>query len=230
VEFDALRLPVHSGPWRGLGAGPNGLAVEMAVDACAHTAGVDGLAFRLAMTADARLQRVLRAVGTLAGWGQPPRPSSPDTQRRGRGVAGGIYKQGSRVAVVADVEVADDGEVRVVSLWCAHDCGLVIDPDGVRAQVEGCLVWCLGLALQEALPLGAGGVAATGFTDSPIPRIHHVPAITVQLLDTPAPPTGAGESAMPAGAAAIVNAVHAATGLRPSRIPIAPERLARTLR
>lgn len=226
IEFDALRLPVHGGPWRGLGAGPNALVVETAVDACARATGRDALAFRLAMTEDLRLQQVLRAVASDARWPSSRSGSRTGGARRGRGLACGVYKAGSRVAAVADVEVSAGGEVRVTALWCAHDCGVVIDPDGVRAQVEGCLVWCLGLVLVEALPLRTSGVAAAGFAESPIPRFDQIPRISVRLMDSDAEPTGAGESAMTAGAAAIANAVFDATGRRPIRLPLRPEELA----
>lgn len=218
IEFDALRLPVHSGPWRGLGAGPNGLAVESAMDACARAARADALAFRLAQTDDARLARVLRAAAADAGWGRAPARDAP--RRRGRGLACGVYKDASRVAVVADVEVDDDGTVRVESMWGAHDCGRVFVADGVRAQIEGCLVWCLGMVLVEGLPLGAAGVAASSFAQAPIPRFNQVPPIHVRLIDSDAAPSGAGESAMTAGAAAIANAVFDATGVRGSRFPL----------
>ncbi len=226
VEFGALRLPVHSGPWRGLGAGPNGLVVETAVDACARAAGSDALAFRLAMTEDTRLQQALRAVAADARWGAPQPAGTAPGMRRGRGLACGVYKAGSRVAVVADVEVSPQGVAQVMALWCAHDCGLVVDADGVRAQVEGCLVWCLGMVLVESLPLRHSGVAAAGFAESPIPRFDQMPRIAVQLLASDADPTGAGESAMTAGAAAIANAVFDATGRRPTRLPLRAAALA----
>lgn len=219
IEFDALRLPVHGGPWRGLGAGPNGLAVESAIDACARAAGADALAFRLAQTDDARLQGVLRAVADDAGW---RRTRAHDAaRRRGRGLACGIYKETSRVAVVADVEVERDGTVRVEAIWCAHDCGRVVVADGVRAQVEGCLVWCLGMVLVERLPVADSGVAAASYAQAPIPRFDQVPPMHVRLVHSDAAPSGAGESAMTAGAAAIANAVFDATGVRGSRFPLA---------
>jgi isoquinoline 1-oxidoreductase subunit beta len=123
------------------------------------------------------------------------------------------------------VEVSAAGEARVTAIWCAHDCGTVIDPDGVRAQVEGCLVWCLGMVLIEALQLQRSGVAAAGFAESPVPRFDQVPPVAVRLVDSDAEPTGAGESAMTAGAAAIANAVFDATGRRPTRLPLRPAAL-----
>ncbi len=228
IAFDAVRLPVHGGPWRGLGTAPNAFVVESAIDACAVVAGSDALQFRLAMTKDVRLTAVLRGVADDAGWNAQRSEQPPSGPRRGRGLACGVYKGGSRVAVVADVEVSASGDARVVTLWCAHDCGLVVDPDGVRAQIEGCLVWCVGMVLVEALPLQTSGIAATGFAESPVPRISSLPRIEVRLLSSNATPTGAGESAMTAGAAAIANALFDATGYRASRLPARPEELARS--
>jgi isoquinoline 1-oxidoreductase beta subunit len=141
--------------------------------------------------------------------------------RQGRGVACGIYKAMSYAAVVADVEVdLTAGRVRVTRLVCAHDCGRVINPDQVRAQCEGNLVWGLGMALIERLPVADAQVAAATFADAPIPRMADVPPMTVVLVDEGEPPTGAGETAIVAAAAAIANAVRDATGVRPSRLPI----------
>jgi len=219
IEFTAQRLPVHTGPWRGLGAGPNTLVVESAMDECARHAGADPLAWRLQHTTDERLAQVLRRAAAEARW--PERPASDATTLRGRGIAGGIYKGVSYAAAVADVEVQRaTGQVRVVALWCAHDCGLVLQPDGVRAQTEGNLVWCLGMVLHERLPVARSGVAAASFADYPLPRMGDVPPLHVQLIDSSAPPTGAGETAMVAGAGAIANALRDATGVRFTRLPV----------
>ncbi|MDH4427961.1 MAG: molybdopterin-dependent oxidoreductase [Acidovorax sp.] len=219
IEFTAQRLPVHTGPWRGLGAGPNTLVVESAMDECARHAGADPLAWRLQHTTDERLAQVLRRAAAEARW--PERPASDATTLRGRGIAGGIYKGVSYAAAVADVEVQRaTGQVRVVALWCAHDCGLVLQPDGVRAQTEGNLVWCLGMVLHERLPVARSGVAAASFADYPLPRMGDVPPLHVHLIDSSAPPTGAGETAMVAGAGAIANALRDATGVRFTRLPV----------
>lgn len=219
IEFTAQRLPVHTGPWRGLGAGPNTLVVESAMDECARHAGADPLAWRLQHTTDARLAQVLRRAAAEARW--PERPASDATTLRGRGIAGGIYKGVSYAAAVADMEVQrTTGQVRVVALWCAHDCGLVLQPDGVRAQTEGNLVWCLGMVLHEQLPIARSGVAAASFADYPLPRMGDIPPLHVHLIDSSAPPTGAGETAMVAGAGAIANALRDATGVRFVRLPV----------
>ena len=219
TEFDLARLPVHTGPWRGLGAGPNAFAIESVIDECARQVGADPLQFRLDHLTDTRLSGVLQQVAAAAGWKQPL-PPTPGT-RRGRGVACGVYKAMSYAAVVAEVEVeVATGRVRVLKLWCAHDCGRVIDPDQVRAQCEGNLVWGLGMALFERLPVAASQVAATSFLQSPIPRLRDVPPMDVSLMDSMQPPTGAGETAIVATAAAITNAIRDAVGVRPQQLPV----------
>lgn len=222
IEFDLVRLPVLTGPWRGLGAGPNALAIESAIDALAGRAGADPVAFRLAHIEDARLARVLRRVAQAANWGRPRAAASGALA--GRGVACGIYKAMSYAAAVADVEVEPtSGHVRVTRMWCAHDCGRVLNPDQVRAQCEGNLVWGLGMVLVEALPVADSQVGAATFADSPIPGIADVPPIEVLIVDDGEDaPTGAGETAIVAAAGAVANALAAATGWRASRLPARP--------
>lgn len=230
VEFDLVRLPVLAGPWRGLGAGPNHLAIEMAMDALAARAGADPLAFRLVHLQDARLAEVLRRVAGASGWGAPPPAPAPAGWRGGRGLACGIYKQHSYAAVVAEVQVEEaSGAVRVVRLWCAHDCGLVLHADQVRAQCEGNLVWGLGMVLVEGLAVGDSAVAAHNFGDAPVPRLHEVPALQVELVEHAAPPAGAGETAIVAAAGAVANAVAAATGLRVQQLPLRADTVLRHL-
>jgi isoquinoline 1-oxidoreductase beta subunit len=217
TRFALQRLPVLTGPWRGLGAGPNHFAVESAMDECARLAGQDPLAFRLAHVEDERLARVLQRVAAMSNWRKPA-----DEERVGRGIACGIYKDMSYAAVVADVAVAANGSARVLRLWCAHDCGRVINAEQVRAQCEGNLVWCVGMVLVEQLGFDAGQVTVESFADSPIPRWGDIPAMYIDLVDAGEPPTGAGETAMVAGGAAIANALRAATGVRPSTLPWRP--------
>ncbi len=218
IDHDLVRLPVHTGPWRGLGAGPNALAVEMTMDAAAAAAGADPLAFRLAHVEDPRLAAVLLRVADMAGWPAPP------AQRRGarvgRGLACGFYKGESYAAVVADVAVDDSGRVKVTGLWCAHECGMVIDPDQVAAQCEGNMIWSLGLVLSDRLPVTGGVVTAESFAEAPIPTMADAPPMAVALVTSDAAPTGAGETAMIAAPGAIANAVAAATGVRAARFPI----------
>lgn len=215
VEFSDLRLPVDTGPWRGLGAGPNGYAIESAIEELAQIAGQDPVRFRLANLdpQHGRLKVCLEAVRDLSGWSGATFPGT------GRGVACGIYKESSYAAVVAEVQVVSDGTVRVTHLWCAQDSGLVINPDQVRAQIEGNLLWGLGMVLTEKLPIEGARVAAYTFADYPIPTMDAMPAIDIALLEPSGiPPSGAGETAMVA-VAAISNAIAAATGRRVLTLP-----------
>ncbi len=237
TEYKLTRLPVYTGAWRGLGAGPNALAMEMAMDAAARASGQDPLEFRLRHLdgpgdeetgEPARYAACLRRAvamaegesGAVAGTGQTV----------ARGLAGGVYKGMSYAAVVAEVVVQRDGkgrveEIRVAKIWCAHDCGLVIDPDGVRAQIEGNMVWSLGMVLKESLDAPGGTASQTIFGEYEIPRITDMPALDIQLIESVEPPTGAGETAIVAGAGAIANAVVRATGVTPARMPITVETL-----
>lgn len=220
AEFDLVRLPVLTGPWRGLGAGPNNLAIESAIDECAYKAGRDPLAFRLEHIEDPRLARALRGVADIAAWDGPSGRQGP-TGRQGRGLACGIYKAMSYAAVVADVEVDQrQGLVRVTRLWCAHDCGRIVNPDQVRAQCEGNLVWGLAMVLKDGLTVKDSQVAAATLADSPIPELADVPPMDIVLIDEGEPPTGAGETVIVAAAAAIANAVRAACGVRITRFPV----------
>lgn len=224
IAYDLVRLPVHTGPWRGLGAGPNALAIESAVDEAARAAGADPLAFRLAHIEDPRLAAVLRRVADSSNWGaRPPRPAA-NGLRHGRGIACGIYKSMSYAAAVADVAVDADGHTRVLGFWCAHDCGRLINPDQVRAQCEGNLLWGLGMVLGDRLPVADGAVTAQTFADAPIPTLADAPPMIIDLIDSDLPPTGAGETAIVAAPGAIANAVRAATGVRPTRFPLEPAR------
>ena len=219
VEFSDIRLPIPTGPWRGLGAGPNGYAIETAMDELAEIAGQDPLAFRLANLdpQHVRLRACLEKVAAMAQWGQPRATGV------GRGIACGIYKETSYAAVVAEVAVDASG-AHVRRLWCAQDCGQVINPDQVRAQIEGNLVWGLGMVMTEKLPVENGRVVASGFADYIIPRIDMVPQIDIALIEPAAvAPSGAGETVMVA-VAAISNAIAAATNKRVRSLPYRPDR------
>ncbi|WP_376100641.1 molybdopterin cofactor-binding domain-containing protein (plasmid) [Roseomonas sp. CCTCC AB2023176] len=221
VEFDAVRLPVPTGPWRGLGAAPNAFAIEGAMDALAMRAGADPVAFRLAhLGAEPRLAACLRRAADMAGWGRRTLPRG-----RALGVGCAPYKDASWAAVVAEVESDGRGSLAVTGLWCAQDSGRVLDPDRVRAQAEGNLVWALGSALKEELTLAGGAVAAATFADYRLPTLLDVPrTLDVALVDPPpgAGFGGAGETALGPALAAIANAASSATGERLVRLPLRP--------
>lgn len=219
VSFENRSIPVPTGPWRGLGAAPNVWAIETAMDALARHAGRDPLTFRLANLPDEALRqrRVLETVAELSGWRR---------ERAGDGwslgIAGGSYKEASFVAVAARVENAAGG-LRVTRLWCAHDCGMVVNPSTVRAQIEGNLVFSIGMALVERLTAAAGAFQADDFIDYPIPRLSDVPPMEIALLGLDEPAAGAGETAIVAGTAAITNAVAGLTGETVTALPYRDE-------
>lgn len=215
VEFEDVRLPVHTGPFRGLGAGPNIWAMETMVDHLARLRGEDPVAFRRRIIAPQwpRLRRALDRVAALAGWS-----ALQSTPERGYGIACGVYKEMSYAAVIAEVTRMGE-QMRVTKLWCAHDCGLMLNPGQVQAQVEGNLVWGIGMALFEALTLADGTVAQTSFADYAVPRFSDVPEMVIALIDEGEAPTGAAETAIVAAAPAITNAIAAMTGKPVLRLP-----------
>jgi len=216
VAFDDVRIPVRTGPWRGLGAAANHWAMETAVDALARARRLDPLEMRLSSLPPerARLRKVLEEAAGMAGW--TSRASGSD---EAMGLACGIYKEMSYAAAVARVARTADG-YRVTKLWCAHDCGLVINPNQVRAQVEGNLVWGIGMALREELLVESRGISHESFFDYAVPRLSDVPEIEVRLIEGSATPTGAGETAIVCAAAAITNAIAAMTGETVVRLPV----------
>lgn len=213
VDYSLERLQVLTGPWRGLGAAPNAFAIESAMNACARQAGADPVVFRLDHIRDPRLAAVLRQAASLAG-------PAPELAGVARGVACGIYKGSSYAAVIAEVRWSPDGGARLTGLWCAHDCGFVVNPDIVKAQCEGNLVWGVSMTLFDRLEFADGRIAADDFVSAPVPSIGDVPPMSISLMRTDHPPSGAGETAMVAGAGAIANAVANLTGVQPTRLPI----------
>ncbi|MBL0727734.1 xanthine dehydrogenase family protein molybdopterin-binding subunit [Piscinibacter sp. HJYY11] len=232
-SMQLTRVPLATGPWRGLGAGPNVLAIEAAMDAAARASRQDPVAFRLRHLANApagehladpaRLGAVLQRVAERAKR-EAPRAAAAG-ERVGRGVACGVYKGLSVVAAVAEVAVTAE-RIRVTRLWCSHDCGAMVDARSVRAQVEGNLVWSLSLVLFERLSAPDARAAQTGLADYPLPRITDMPTLDIDLVPSDKPPSGAGEAAIVAGAGALYNALVAASGKQPTRLPVTPADLA----
>ncbi|MBX3625215.1 MAG: molybdopterin-dependent oxidoreductase [Rhizobacter sp.] len=228
-SMQLTRVPLATGPWRGLGAGPNVLAIEAAMDAAARASQQDPVAFRLRHLAHApagehlvepsRLSAVLKRVAERAAR-EAPRAAAPGA-RVGRGVACGVYKGLSVVAAVAEVAITAD-RIRVTKLWCSHDCGAIVDARSVRAQVEGNLVWSLSLVLFDQLTAPEARAAQTAFADYPLPRITDMPMLDIDLVASDKPPSGAGEAAIVAGAGAVYNALVAASGKQPMRLPVMP--------
>jgi isoquinoline 1-oxidoreductase len=221
IAYHPALSPLRQGSYRALAATANTYARETHMDELAHALGVDALAFRLAHARDERLRAVLEAAASTFGWGQGrPAPG------RGWGIAAGTEK-GSYVATCAEVVVERaGGQVRVVRVVQAFECGALVNPAGVRSQVEGAIVQGLGAALFEAVALEGGRITTTGFSSYRVPRFADMPAIEVVLLNRPdLPSAGAGETPIIGIAPAIGNAIFAATGVRLRSMPLAPDGL-----
>ena len=199
--------------WRSVGHSHTAFAVEAFLDELAEAAGADPVAFRLALLADApRYAAVLRLAAEGAGWGTPP----PDGHARGIALAEAF---GSIAAEVAEVSVGDN-QVRVHRVVCAIDCGVAINPDNIRSQIEGGIGFGLGAILAEEVTL-TGGVVDQSNYDSYTPlRLDAMPEVEVHIVPSTARPTGVGEPGVPPIGPAVANAVYAATGKRVRMLPI----------
>ncbi|MGC1169562.1 MAG: molybdopterin cofactor-binding domain-containing protein [Candidatus Acidiferrales bacterium] len=168
-----------------------------------------------------RLLGVLDLVAKKSDWGTALPPG------RGRGIAG-LYGFGSYVAHVAEVTVAKDGTLRVDRVVVAVDCGQVINPDMVAAQVEGGVVFGLTSALYDEITIAGGQVQQANFDTYPVLRIADMPKIEVHLVPSHEAPGGIGEPGVPSTAPAVANAIFAATGKRLRRLPFQTQELAQT--
>jgi CO/xanthine dehydrogenase Mo-binding subunit len=205
------RLPVAS--WRSVGHSFTGFALEGFLDELAHAAHVDPLELRRRILPEAsRARRVLDTVAAMAGWSTPPRPGI------GRGLARHQSFE-SEVAQIAEVEMVN-GRIKVRRVFAAVDCGTVVNPDIVRAQVEGAIIFGLSAALDQQITLENGVVQQTNFDGFPLLRMHECPEIVVKLLDSDEKPTGIGEPGLPPVAPAVANAIFALTGVRLRRMPL----------
>jgi isoquinoline 1-oxidoreductase beta subunit len=215
-----LNVEVHNGRegvpvlwWRSVGHTHTGQVTEVVMDELAQAAAKDPLAFRLDYLGKApRDAAVLRLAAEKAGWGQPL-PAG-----KGRGIA--VHESfRTHVAMAAEVTVEGD-KVKVDRIVAAVDCGIVVNPDIVRAQVEGAVGFALSSVLRNRLTLKDGEVQETNFDTFEPTRMSEMPKVEVHLIASAEPPTGIGEPGVPLLGPAISNAVFAATGKRPRSLPI----------
>ncbi len=213
--------PFGTGAWRAPANNTNTFARESQIDIMAAKATIDPVEFRLKNLTDHRMIRVLKAAAEKFGWTSAKSPSG-----RGFGVALGI-DSGSYVATIAEVEVdKKKGRVQVKRLVCAQDMGLVVNPQGAKLQMEGCLTMGLGYALSEEVHFKGGEILDLNFNTYEIPRFSSVPKIeTVLIKADDMPPQGGGEPAIICMGGVVANAIYDATGARVFQLPMTHKRV-----
>ncbi|MDQ0472322.1 xanthine dehydrogenase family protein molybdopterin-binding subunit [Labrys wisconsinensis] len=213
VDWHRADSPIPTLWWRSVGHTHTAHAVETVMDAIAAAAGKDPVAFRLALLQDhPRHAAVLQLAADKAGWG------GPIEKGRGRGVA--VHESfGSFVAMVAEVTAKPEGGVRVDRVVAAVDCGIAVNPDVIRAQVEGGIGYGLGAALRNQITLTDGIVDQANFDTYEPLRLSDMPDVEVHIVPSSETPSGIGEPGVPPVAPAVANAVFAATGRRLWSLP-----------
>lgn len=224
TEHFIPEMPLRVSSLRTLGAYANVFAIESFMDELAAAAGADPVEFRLRHLSDLRAKAVLEAAAKAPGW----QARAAATGARGRGIGFAHYKNhATYVAVVAEVEVdRTTGAVRVLKASCAADAGQIVNPDGLRNQMEGGIVQSTSWTLKEQVTFDRERILSRDWESYPILTFPEVPDVEVVLIDRPGEPwLGAGEAASGPTAAAIANAVAHATGARIRDLPLSPERV-----
>ena len=226
VETDHtdVELGVPVGPWR---APPNSINVfytESVVDELAELAGQDPLDYRIKLMSESpRHRSVLEQVAKQGGWGRPL------PEGHGRGLAINewfpLEKAVTVVAEMVEVSVSKRGKLKVHRVDCVIDCGFAVNPDSVKAQIEGSIIMGMSAALFEQITLEDGRVSQSNFDDYRIARMRDTPEINVSIVKSDSAPTGSGEPGTSPIVPAITNAIFAATGKRIRRLPIGKQKL-----
>ena len=222
--------PLRPAPIRSPGKPANCFAVESFVDELAAAAGADPVDFRLRGLTDPRAIEAIKRVAALMTWQPRPSPGN-DTKAgiaRGRGISFVHYKHSEAYVAMAMEVVVEraSGKIKVERVACAQDCGQIINPDGVRGQVEGSILQTLSRVLMEEVMFDRERVVSVDWSSYPIMRFTDAPKLEIALIDRPKEkPVGSGEAACSAVGAALGNAVFDATGVRLRTVPFTPERV-----
>lgn len=220
-DIPAQLIDYHQAPggvptlwWRSVGHSHTAFAIESFIDELASAAGKDPFEFRRGlMSKHTRAKRTLELAAEKAGWGK----HLPPGQAQGIAVHSSF---GSYVAHIVEVSVSPEGKPRVHRVVCAIDCGPVVNPDTIRAQMEGCIVMGLTAALYGEITFEKGRVKQRNFHDYPMLRIHEMPEVEVHIVPSTDKMGGVGEPGVPPVAPALANALFALTGKRVRRLPI----------
>jgi isoquinoline 1-oxidoreductase beta subunit len=214
VDYVMSNTKVPVGWWRSVYNSQNAFANEVFIDELAYKAGVDALEFRMTMLNNSpRHKAVLRLAAEKAGWGK--------TLAKGQGMGLAVHESfGSWSAQVATVTVSKAGELSVDKIVASIDCGTVINPDGVKAQMEGSIVYGLTSTLKGEITIEKGAVSQSNFHDFELLRIDEMPKVEIHIVPSIEPPSGAGEPGLPPVAPAVANAIFNANGKRVRKLPI----------
>ncbi len=213
IDYVEYKPVIPVGFWRGVSSSQNGFFSESAMDELAHFTGKDPYEFRRSLILDKpRELAVLDRVAEMAGWGR----DMPAGRGLGLAFCPGF---GSVNAQVAEVDVSG-GDLKVVKIWCAYDCGFALDPSNVVHQMESGITYALSAALFGEITVENGAVVQSNFHDYDVIRMANMPEVEVELLTSEEIVGGAGEAAVPATAPAVTAAIYAATGERIRRLPI----------
>ncbi|TMH23420.1 MAG: xanthine dehydrogenase family protein molybdopterin-binding subunit [Betaproteobacteria bacterium] len=219
VDLHSPRVGVPVLWWRSVGSTHTAYSTETFIDELAAAAKKDPVEYRRALlTKEPRYVGVLDLAAEKAGWGKPL-SAGKSGEKRGRGIA--VHKSfDTYVAQVAEVSVKKDGTFTVDRVVCAVDCGIAVNPDVIRAQMEGGIGFGLAAALHSAITLKDGIVEQSNFHDYPPLRINEMPKVEVYIVASTENPTGVGEPGTPVVAPAVANALAAATGKRLRSLPL----------
>ena len=218
-ELHTVKLPIQTSWLRSTGSFHNLFAVESMIDEAAHAAGVDPLAFRLRMLGDDKRQKKCLTLAAKEAGYAAPLAAGPAGARRGRGLACGAAHR-SYGAVVAEVTVFSDLSWRVDRLICVQDCGLAVNPDNVRSQIEGGAGFGLSMARYSAITHKDGEIEQHFYSDHHIVRMHTMPEVIPIIVPSDEGPSGGSETITPLVAPAVANALFAAIGERVRTVPL----------
>jgi CO/xanthine dehydrogenase Mo-binding subunit len=230
VITHSVRSRFFTGPLRSPSRIQNTFANESFMDELAYAVSQDPIAFRLKHLSDPRLIAVIQAVRELSHWDTRPSPQASSTDRllTGRGIGAMHYEgTGAYAGVVAQVQVdTKTGKVTVQHVWAAQDCGLTINPDGMRLQAEGCVVQGVSRALKEELQWTPQAITTVDWDTYTVLRFPDLPQFDFQIINRPDKPVlGAGEVVITGLVAAIANAIFDAAGVRLRQVPFTPARV-----